>query len=71
MLATGLLSRLTRDDEVEEKSESEEEYEEEELPLLKDFFGGRTAEPIVKMCCFVLRGFHRGGVSEIELWRLM
>lgn len=33
MLATGL-SRLTRDDEVELKSESEDEYDEEELPLL-------------------------------------
>lgn len=33
MLATGL-SRLTRDDELVEKSESEEEHDEEELPLL-------------------------------------
>lgn len=45
MLATGL-SKLTRDEEVEEKSESEEEYEDEEEPLLKDVFGG-LVEPIL------------------------
>lgn len=61
MLATGR-SMLTRTELAEEKSESEDEYDEDDELLLNDFFGG-LVEPIVAVA-----GGRAGYVTAGAVW---